>query len=342
MHERMKLIAAAAALALAAPVGVATAQQDDEPSERTPHGVEQTGDRPEDRPRTADDSDRRAQDQRAQERQRASDDSDRRTQDREPAPGDSDQRAQAQDRRQASGDSDRRAQDRRQSLTRTQRTRVQRELAQRGLYDGRIDGIHGPMTRGAIEELQRAHGLDATGEIDRRTARVMGLDVYGEQQPVSGTRDDNQVDRRQGDANREGRASNDGSSRARITDRGEHVRNLQRALQERGHLDEGADDGLLGPTTQTAIRDFQRESGIPVTGNADEQTMRQLGVEPSTSEARPNRRTRSDSMGTANQPTQGARSGDDASDNDSERFDDPSDDFDDSDDSMRAPTADPR
>jgi len=290
MHESMKIIAVTAAMALA-PAGVATAQQ--QPADGPEHGVEQ---QPTERP--------------AERQQRARDDSSEST----------------PDRRQASDDTDRRAQDRRASLDRSQRRRVQEELTQRGLYEGRIDGIHGPMTQRAIEEFQRAHGLDATGEVDRRTARAMGVDVFGERQPVSGTRDDQQANRQTQDRAQQDRAQQDGSanadSRARITDRGRHVRDIQRALQQRGFHD-GAVDGLLGPNTERSIRAFQRDHDLPVTGEADDRTMRQLGVEATASQPRPDdRRTRND-MGSANDPSR-----DDAS-SDDER-------------SMRMPTADPR
>jgi peptidoglycan hydrolase-like protein with peptidoglycan-binding domain len=43
---------------------------------------------------------------------------------------------------------------------------VQTELAQRGYYDGLIDGVIGPGSRTAIREFQAAAGLPVTGQID--------------------------------------------------------------------------------------------------------------------------------------------------------------------------------
>lgn len=43
---------------------------------------------------------------------------------------------------------------------------VQAELERRGLAVGKIDGLLGPLTRGAIQRFQRSEGLSATGEID--------------------------------------------------------------------------------------------------------------------------------------------------------------------------------
>ena len=41
----------------------------------------------------------------------------------------------------------------------------------------------------------------------------------------------------------------------------------------------GAVDGLMGPTTQAALRDFQSKEGLKATGGLDRDTMSKLGVE---------------------------------------------------------------
>jgi peptidoglycan hydrolase-like protein with peptidoglycan-binding domain len=55
------------------------------------------------------------------------------------------------------------------------------------------------------------------------------------------------------------------------------VSNVQRALADKGFY-RGPVDGLLGPQTREALRDFQRAHQLPVTGRLDEETTRQLGV----------------------------------------------------------------
>jgi hypothetical protein len=52
---------------------------------------------------------------------------------------------------------------------------VQQALAQQGYYRGPIDGILGPMTRGAIERFQADHGLRVTAAIDESTLASLGL-----------------------------------------------------------------------------------------------------------------------------------------------------------------------
>jgi hyperosmotically inducible protein len=59
---------------------------------------------------------------------------------------------------------------------------------------------------------------------------------------------------------------------------GERVRRVQEALKDKGH-DPGAVDGVLGPNTQQAIREFQKAENLPATGRLDGQTVSRLGVE---------------------------------------------------------------
>src|SRR5271165_2456755 len=50
---------------------------------------------------------------------------------------------------------------------------VQRALAQRGYYKGRIDDKRGPETRRAIREFQRKEGLRASGRVDSATIKKL-------------------------------------------------------------------------------------------------------------------------------------------------------------------------
>lgn len=53
------------------------------------------------------------------------------------------------------------------------------------------------------------------------------------------------------------------------------VKEAQTLLNGLG-LDAGVPDGVMGPRTETAIRNFQQISGLPVTGQIDEQTLEML------------------------------------------------------------------
>ena len=57
----------------------------------------------------------------------------------------------------------------------------------------------------------------------------------------------------------------------------QQVKHIQKALQEKG-MDPGPIDGIMGPRTQTALRDFQKGQSLPTTGRLDSQTLEKLGV----------------------------------------------------------------
>jgi hypothetical protein len=54
--------------------------------------------------------------------------------------------------------------------------------------------------------------------------------------------------------------------------RGEEVRQLQQALLDAGIQFRGGADGVFGPATQAALRQFQEQNGLPTTGAVDSQT----------------------------------------------------------------------
>jgi len=61
---------------------------------------------------------------------------------------------------------------------------------------------------------------------------------------------------------------------AAAMDRGD-ARNAQQALKEKGY-DPGPIDGVHGPRTSAAIREFQKAEGLPVTGQMDGETRERL------------------------------------------------------------------
>ena len=58
----------------------------------------------------------------------------------------------------------------------------------------------------------------------------------------------------------------------------QHLRAAQEVLKERG-MYEGEVDGIMGPKTQAALREFQKKEGLQETGRLDQQTMARLGVD---------------------------------------------------------------
>lgn len=61
-----------------------------------------------------------------------------------------------------------------------------------------------------------------------------------------------------------------------------HVHQAQKALKQRGY-NPGVIDGISGPATQRAIKRFQRDAGLPINGQLDDQTKISLGIDQITS-----------------------------------------------------------
>jgi peptidoglycan hydrolase-like protein with peptidoglycan-binding domain len=55
------------------------------------------------------------------------------------------------------------------------------------------------------------------------------------------------------------------------------IADVQAALQQLGYYASSV-DGVLGPATEAAIADYQRDRGLPVTGAIDPSTVRSLGL----------------------------------------------------------------
>ena len=58
---------------------------------------------------------------------------------------------------------------------------------------------------------------------------------------------------------------------------GQVIANVQTALQEQGYYDDAV-DGLIGPRTRAALRDFQRDNGLSITAAIDGPTLKALGL----------------------------------------------------------------
>ena len=52
---------------------------------------------------------------------------------------------------------------------------------------------------------------------------------------------------------------------------------VQRALKDKGYRP-GAADGVIGPRTRAALREFQKAAGLEVTGRLDRSTLAELGL----------------------------------------------------------------
>jgi peptidoglycan hydrolase-like protein with peptidoglycan-binding domain len=130
---------------------------------------------------------------------------------------------------------------------------IQRELAQRGYYDGTVDGMSGARTAQAIRDFEQAQGLKPTGEpSEALLARVL-----------------------QARARRE----ITGSVPARAAEPRPSTRVLavQRVLARLGYGPLKL-TGLPDPATRTAVEQFERDRGMPRTGEIGEKVVSELAV----------------------------------------------------------------
>lgn len=139
--------------------------------------------------------------------------------------------------------------------------RLQSLLVSVGINPGPVDGIFGPQTEAAVRTFQSRRGLPVTGIVDVRTWTALGVNC-GVTPPVPPTPPPPQEFF---------------CPILKLGDVGPAVRFLQRLLRER-NLYAGVIDGDFGGRTQQAVRQFQRQQGLPVTGVVNRATWEALGV----------------------------------------------------------------
>ena len=131
-------------------------------------------------------------------------------------------------------------------------TRMQQAIVARGFtIKGGIDGSFGPATQVALKSLQKVAGFAATGNLDAKTAKFLGLvDVA----PLSK------------------------SNFPTVGATGDAVWSLQQALINNGVQVKGGADGKFGLATSIALGKFQSLKGLAVTKTVDESTAIALGL----------------------------------------------------------------
>ena len=139
---------------------------------------------------------------------------------------------------------------------------------------GGADGVFGPMTATALADFQRSRQLAGTGVFDMATAVALVGRTPGA--PASGTTS----------VTPPATAGTAPAAPATVAElvgltvgqRGPRVRALQTALMRTGLTFLGGADGIFGPATSNALRIFQSNRGLAVTGSVDEATAVALGA----------------------------------------------------------------
>ena len=118
---------------------------------------------------------------------------------------------------------------------------LQQGLAEAGYYGGAIDGVYGPQTVAAVEELQRANGLPVTGTVDKATADALQAQLT---------------------------ALGGAAAQTAVAT----TAALQQTLKLAGFWD-GPVDGVWTPALTEALQAFQTELGVEPTGTVDAATI---------------------------------------------------------------------
>jgi peptidoglycan hydrolase-like protein with peptidoglycan-binding domain len=151
-------------------------------------------------------------------------------------------------------------------------TDVQRELARLGLYSGAIDGKPGPRTSAAVAAYERAAGLQVTGQASAALLQAMKQPLPKPQaavpvptapgaDPIAAALDQREQQRANSiAAQQETQAEQQMHQNYRI---------VQTALNRMGYASLPI-DGNASAATSDAIRRFELDNGLPITGEASD------------------------------------------------------------------------
>ena len=150
---------------------------------------------------------------------------------------------------------------------------LQKRLKEKSLFSGDVDGTYGVTTRQAISLFQQLYSLDVTGEADTQTIALLNSDL----------------------SEREIFAAPTATPKPAITvytetvkfhkklgygSKGADVQKIQERLKELGFFTYKKTTTGYYKNTQAAVKAFQKQNGLPVTGSVNEETWNVLFNDP--------------------------------------------------------------
>lgn len=148
---------------------------------------------------------------------------------------------------------------------------AQRALGRKGFDVGPIDGIWGPASRRALENFQQVKGMDANGRLGPEVMAALDLERSGagEREATTAAETEGKV----ASGNRDLEAFYDTRT----------VLDVQRTLADRG-FEVDRVDGVWGPKSQSALRNFQKHEGLEASGRINAPTLAALDIAPAAGE----------------------------------------------------------
>jgi peptidoglycan hydrolase-like protein with peptidoglycan-binding domain len=170
-------------------------------------------------------------------------------------------------------------------LSKDQIQNLQRQLQERALYFGSVDGIAGPKTKSALKNYQTQQGLQASENITPETAESLGLRWEEiERQPVRGTegQQGQSAEQSQAESATEGQSARSAEMGTNLSELdSEQVQKLQQRLHELGFY-KGSVDGIVGPQTRSALqRYFRDQAQLASRGKISDSALGAFGIEES-------------------------------------------------------------
>ncbi|MFN3656674.1 MAG: peptidoglycan-binding protein [Pseudolabrys sp.] len=132
-------------------------------------------------------------------------------------------------------------------------TEIQRELAQKGFYDGAVDGVWGARTDSAVRDFLDATGARVAPEAGEALRRAIAAAPAKRAQPAARVND----------------------PIAALIAPSPRVTAIQRALTDFGY-GQLKPTGVYDPETRRAIERFERDHKLPVTGQISDRFVRTL------------------------------------------------------------------
>jgi len=124
--------------------------------------------------------------------------------------------------------------------------------------EGKITGYFGKATEAAVKKFQQKYGIRVTGEVGPQTRAKLN-ELYG---PKNAQNFDYVFDTKQV---------------LKLGMKGIEVQKLQEALAlDSGYNPQGVVSGTFDKATETAVKEFQKKYGLPVTGQVGSQTAEKL------------------------------------------------------------------